>query len=347
FLSSWRDSAFIDDQARALGAEFEVRFFDCAHSFSIIPKGIQIRLQARRIIRDCRQQAWVPDLIHAHVAYPAGVIGQLVKKEFGVPLVLTEHTGPLELLEPYFGSETAFNAHFLNYDQIICVSRFLKNQLSKRVPTHDQISVLGNIVGKKCFDTEIKTEIAQQSALYVGRLTEEKGIIELSEALKLVDGCLKFKFIVKVIGNGPLRSLLESTALELKNIKLEFLPEGPSVVCETLNEVRFLLLPSRIETFSMVAAEALAMGRPVLGFDCGGPSDFVSEKMGHLIRERDPKLFANKMLEMINMREWELTSDECQNRRHSIERRFSAEAIFKGLEQVYLRTLRVGRPQVY
>src|SRR5689334_14619454 len=101
---------FIARQAEALKGAADVQVVDCSQRFSILPRGLRLRLQACRIRRKLQKQNWKPDVIHAHVAYPAGVIGLLLKKEWDerIPLVLTEHTGPLRLLQPYFDSEKDF-----------------------------------------------------------------------------------------------------------------------------------------------------------------------------------------------------------------------------------------------
>lgn len=45
-------------------------------------------------------------------------------------------------------------------------------------------------------------------------------------------------------------------------------------------ECDFFVLNSNFETFSVVTAEALAYGKPVIATRCGGPEEFVNKIMG-------------------------------------------------------------------
>lgn len=68
----------------------------------------------------------------------------------------------------------------------------------------------------------------------------------------------------------------------------------PSAVASVYQAADVFVCPSRAETFGQTAAEALACGTPVAGFDFGGLKDVVEHgKTGYLARPYDPAGLAN------------------------------------------------------
>lgn len=107
-------------------------------------------------------------------------------------------------------------------------------------------------------------------AVYVGRLSQEKGIRTLIKAWTGINMKLK------IIGDGPLKN--ELTALpenDLKNIEfLGYLDRD--IILEIVSGATFQIVPSEwYEGFPMVLLEAFACGTPVIGSDIGSISEIV------------------------------------------------------------------------
>jgi glycosyltransferase involved in cell wall biosynthesis len=101
--------------------------------------------------------------------------------------------------------------------------------------------------------------------LFVGRLSEEKGILEFLEATQGLPRV--------IVGDGPLRSHVPEALGFVPHDGLGSYYERAAIVC----------VPSRREGYGIVAREAMAYGRPVVGTQVGGLADAVTPDSGLLV----------------------------------------------------------------
>ncbi|MBE9109967.1 glycosyltransferase [Nodosilinea sp. LEGE 07298] len=108
-------------------------------------------------------------------------------------------------------------------------------------------------------------------ALYVGRLSVEKGLDTLIEAWRQLEQPIQ----LKIIGDGPLAPMVEQAAQELTGV--EWLGKKPiAEVHRLMGEASFLVFPSKwYETFGRVAVEAFAKGTPVIAANIGAIAELV------------------------------------------------------------------------
>ena len=107
-------------------------------------------------------------------------------------------------------------------------------------------------------------------ALYIGRLSEEKGVLELAEAARGLP--------LVIVGDGPLRAQAPHA--------LGFVP--PSEVGAYLERAAVVVCPSRREGYGVVAREAMAYARPVIATSVGGlPDAVIDGETGLVVPPRD------------------------------------------------------------
>jgi len=108
-------------------------------------------------------------------------------------------------------------------------------------------------------------------ALYVGRLTAEKGVGTLIRAWRQLSG-----IPLRIAGDGELRAPLER---EAAGLPIEFLGRIPAArVIELMQGAAMLVVPSECyEGFPRVVVEAFATGAPLVAANLGGLGELVTE----------------------------------------------------------------------
>jgi glycosyltransferase involved in cell wall biosynthesis len=215
------------------------------------------------------------DIIHAHVSYPAGEIAKQLSEEHNIPFVLTEHMSPFPL--PSFKKD--FRRSLLpsikRANSVVSVSHSLQSELAE----HGIVShVIPNPIDTHRFiPKKIENEMPQ--ILAVGRLEKQKGYDLLINAMSQLKNQ---KWQLSIIGVGSERKSLEQLIQKngLKDrVKLMGDLSREAVVSE-MQRCDFFILSSRHESFGMVAAEAMACGKPVVFTKCGGVTDELDESVG-------------------------------------------------------------------
>ncbi len=106
--------------------------------------------------------------------------------------------------------------------------------------------------------------------LYVGRVSKEKGVLELSIIYKLIRR--KYAGVkMVVVGNGPDLQQLKNENPDAIFIDWVDRNELPGIY----SSADLLLLPSQFDTFCNVALESLSCGLPVVAYNTKGPKDMI------------------------------------------------------------------------
>ncbi len=97
---------------------------------------------------------------------------------------------------------------------------------------------------------------------------------------------------LKLVGHGRDFESIKSLCKELDPgetlIEMTGLRTNEEVYHELWN-CDFLIMNSFFETFSLICAEALSCGKPVIATKCGGPQEFINDQCGILIEPGNDK----------------------------------------------------------
>lgn len=171
-------------------------------------------------------------------------------------------------------------------------------------------------------------------ALYVGRLSVEKGIDTLIAAWERLHTSMP----LKIVGDGPLSDLV--TRATEANPHIEWLGRRPiDEVHRLMGDAQFLVFPSKwYETFGRVAIEAFATGTPVIAADIGAIAEVVTDRQTGLhFTPADPASLADKVNWLISRSEARVTMR--QKARQTFEENYTAQANYQQLIEIYSQVL--------
>ena len=135
--------------------------------------------------------------------------------------------------------------------------------------------------------------------VFIGRLSQEKGVHQLLLAWERIQGCGRQLWIV---GDGPERGRLEAMvqARSLRNVKFTGFLDHASM-SEIWGRAACLMTPSIwIESFGMVILESWAKGRPVVAHRIGALTELIDEGVNGLLVDPDsPQAMADAILTVI------------------------------------------------
>jgi len=317
----------------------------------------------RHTIRDYK-----PDLLHTHNTFPLAspAVIRAAKAE-GIPVVMTLHNYRLLCVNALFFRRgwvcedclgripwrgvlhgcyrdsrpaSAVVAAMLTLhralgtwnmvDRFIALTEFARQKFIEGGFPPEKISVKPNFVHPDPGPGEGRGGYA----LFVGRLSPEKGLGTLLMAWERLGG----KAPLKIVGDGPLAPEVQEAQKRIPGV--EWLGrKAPEEVYALMGEASFLVFPSEwYEGFPKVLAEAFAKGLPVLASALGSQGSIVDHgRTGLHFRPGDPEDLAAKV-------EWLLAHPNELARmrkeaRAEYEAKYTAEENYRQLMAIYQTVL--------
>lgn len=181
-------------------------------------------------------------------------------------------------------------------------------------------------------------------AIFIGRLSAEKGMHTLLEAVRILPCHGPGRLDLKIVGDGPLKRDLQDRAARDRMHGVVFMGRKSHQGCMALlKDALFLVIPSVwFETFCIVVAEAFACGKPVVASRLGALAELIEDgKTGLLFEPGNPEDLASKMKWMAE------NGDACvemgRNARRVFEEKYTAEKNFEMLMNIYQRAIENSR----
>lgn len=170
--------------------------------------------------------------------------------------------------------------------------------------------------------------------LYVGRLTEEKGIRVLLDAWCETN----VSFELRVVGHGPLANEVAQRAEEHPGVRW-LGRRGHDDVQRLMKGALFVVIPSLwFEGLPMTVVESFAAGTPVFASNIGSLANLIEDNVnGRLVPPGDVRSLA-ETISWAASRQSEVLRMRVAARRE-FERRFSAEDNYQALMEIYERAL--------
>lgn len=143
---------------------------------------------------------------------------------------------------------------------------------------------------------EGRADLSEKTVLAIGRLEEQKGFDMLLEAWARC-GCRQSGWVLKIVGNGSLKPMLESRAEALSlGDSVRFLPPTHEIE-QVYRSASIYAMSSRFEGLPLVLIEAMSLGLPIVSFDCNtGPQDIVEHgKTGFLVEANNVAELAERI----------------------------------------------------
>lgn len=240
------------------------------------------------LLRELWQRRNQLDYLHLHVLDRYGCLLALAAHFLRIEVVITEHwtgyrSGAFEKLP---GWERSLRLATLNGARVITVvSPSLENDL-RRTGVRKPIHLVPNILKPA---REVKTSYAQPIQWLV--------IADLVDTQKNILGTIEAFFEVAapgetlhIVGDGPDRAQLEQCIRAPFKNRVHFYGRWDNArVLDEIHRFDVLLVNSRIETFSVVTAEAMSAGLCCIVTRSGGPEFLVDGEAGLVIDVDQPE----------------------------------------------------------
>ena len=277
-------------------------------------------------------RATAAHLIHVHWWIP-GALAMRLADRAGRPMIVTLHGTDVALARKLPGGRRLMGAVLAPAAAVTAVSSFLAGAAAAAL--HVPSSTIPLTPMPLALGLSADPDAPRSGAVFVGRLTKQKGVTYLLEALAILKR-QGLPIDLTVIGDGPERTALkaQAIALALPVVFTGFV--APELVSGYLRDKRVFVLPAEDEGLGLVVAEALTQGVPVVATRSGGIPDLLYDpESGILVPPRDPSALAHGIKDVIKDDRYRVGAWRAGR---ALAERLSPEKVAERFEALYERT---------
>ena len=291
------------------------------------------------------------DVVHAHTWY-ADMAGLWVRTLHRIPLVITLHS--MEPLRPWKADQLGSGYLLSSWiektgveaaDRVIAVSAKMRDDILEHfrvapgrvVVIHNGIDP-GRFVRTKQRDALERYGIRSPYVLFVGRITDQKGIFHLLEASRRLPRNVQTVLCASAPDTPEIEARLRAAVAELPSVVWinEMVPL--EVVTQLYSHAAVFACPSVYEPFGIINLEAMACGTPVVASAVGGILEVVEDGItGFLVPPARPDVLAETLRRLIENPE--LGRHMGEEGRRRVEEKFSWASIAERTEQTYAEAI--------
>jgi len=307
------------------------------------------------------------DIVHCHTWYAqfAGIVAKLC---YGIPLVITTHS--LEPLRPwkreqlgrgYDASSWVEKTAIEMADAVIAVSKETKEDVLKYFNVEEsKIKVIYNGINLQQYNIttdsstldEYGIDKSKPFVLFVGRITRQKGIIHLVNAIKYIDPKTQIVLCAGAPDTKDIGKEMEDAVNNVKKTRhnviwIDKMLEKEQII-QLYSHADVFCCPSIYEPFGIINIEAMACGTAVVASAVGGIKEVVVDgETGILVpleqqkvapfEPVDPDKFARDLANGINtlISNKALRETMALKGRKRVEDYFDWSSIAKQVEDLY------------
>ena len=285
----------------------------------------------------------MPDIIHAHCAYPDGRAAIEYGLQIGRPVVITVHGSDVKILpklKPQWRQQIV--EALTQAAAVIVVSQELRREVVQLGIPADKVRCIPNGVDCQLFTATGAHQPGKKGwrLLYVGRFVEAKGLRVLLAALATVRSQGR-DVSLTLIGGHPATGTADPFLPQVNDLNLsEHVSFEDAVPWEELPtymaDADLFVLPSFSEGLTTSLVEAMACGLPVVATRCGGPEEVVTEEVGRLVAVGDAEDLAAGILAVLD----EYDRYDREAIRQQAEERYDYRRVAARIHELYEDVLR-------